>query len=129
MVYAVELDGSCVKVELSDGMTAEELTLAKDFINKIIDTQIKKITAESKRRTITDVVTEESEIAMLGLSSRSYNTLKRAGINTVGKLVSYTKEDLKNVHYLGDQSLIEIIGRLADCGFTLKEAENDRTTA
>ena len=126
MVYAVELDGSCVKVELSDGMTAEELTLAKDFINKIIDTQIKKATAESKRRTIVDVVTEESEIAMLGLSSRSYNTLKRAGINTVGKLVSYTKEDLKNVHYLGHHSLIEIIGRLADCGFTLKEAENER---
>ena len=125
MAYALILNGSCVKVELSDGMTAEDLTLAKDFINKIIDTQIKKITAESKRRTITDVVTEESEIAMLGLSSRSYNTLKRAGIHTVGKLVSYTKEDLKNVHYLGDHSLREIIGRLADCGFTLKEAEND----
>lgn len=125
MVYAVELDGSCVKVELSDGMTAEDLTLAKDFINKIIDTQIKKATAESKRRTITDVVTEESEIEMLGLSSRTYNTLKRAGINTVGKLVSYTKEDLKNVHYLGDYSLREIIGRLADCWFTLKETEND----
>ena len=125
MVYAVELDGSCVKVEITDNISTEDLTLAKDFINKIIDTQIKKATAESKRRTITDVVTEESEIEMLGLSSRTYNTLKRAGMHTVGKLVSYTKEDLKNVHYLGDHSLREIIGRLADCGFTLKEAEND----
>ena len=126
MEYAFGLDGSYINVEITDNISAEDLTLAKDFINKIIDTQIKKITAESKRRTIIDVVTEESEIAMLGLSSRSYNTLKRAGINTVGKLVSYTKEDLKNVHYLGDHSLREIIGRLADCGFTLKEAENEK---
>lgn len=62
-------------------------------------------------------------------SVRSYNCLKRAGINTIGDLCDMTLEDMSKVRNLGRKSLEEILSKLKDLGLSLKESdeENDDT--
>lgn len=52
----------------------------------------------------------------LELSVRSYNCLKRAGINTVGELVKNTPEDLMKVRNLGRNSYLEVMAKLKELG-------------
>ena len=59
----------------------------------------------------------------LDLSMRSYNCLKRHGINTVIELVHETPEELLNIRNLGKSSLEEIEDRLAEYDYSLKESE------
>ncbi|MBP5775163.1 MAG: DNA-directed RNA polymerase subunit alpha, partial [Clostridiales bacterium] len=59
----------------------------------------------------------------LELSVRSYNCLKRAGINTVGELVNKTAEDMMKVRNLGRKSLDEVLAKLKELGLSLKESE------
>lgn len=64
---------------------------------------------------------EIKNIQELELSVRSYNCLKRAGINTLGDLIKMTPEQLVNVRNLGKKSLDEIIQKLADLGYPLAD--------
>ncbi|MCL2353396.1 MAG: DNA-directed RNA polymerase subunit alpha [Defluviitaleaceae bacterium] len=66
----------------------------------------------------------EMSIEEMDLSVRSYNCLKRAGINTVEDLVSKTEEDMIKVRNLGRKSLEEVINRLQDFGLAFREAED-----
>ncbi len=59
----------------------------------------------------------------LELSVRSYNCLKRAGINTVKELCSKTPEDMMKVRNLGRKSLDEVLGKLRDLGLSLNNGE------
>lgn len=59
----------------------------------------------------------------LELSVRSYNCLKRAGINTVGELCNKTPEDMMKVRNLGRKSLEEVLQKLKDMGFSLRSSE------
>ncbi|MBT9258989.1 MAG: DNA-directed RNA polymerase subunit alpha [Clostridiales bacterium] len=59
----------------------------------------------------------------LELSVRSYNCLKRAGINTIGELVNKTPEDMLKIRNLGKKSLEEVESRLAAFGLKLKSPE------
>lgn len=59
----------------------------------------------------------------LDLSVRSYNCLKRAGINTVAELVQKTEEDMMKVRNLGRKSLEEVKKKLAELGLSLAESE------
>lgn len=61
----------------------------------------------------------EMTIEELDLSVRSFNCLKRAGINTVEDLVSKTEEEMMKVRNLGRKSLEEVIEKLNSLGFTL----------
>ena len=54
----------------------------------------------------------------LDLSVRSYNSLKRAGINTVGDLIKMSPEKLKDTRNLGQKSLDEIVQKVSDLGLT-----------
>ncbi|MBX6377340.1 MAG: DNA-directed RNA polymerase subunit alpha [Clostridia bacterium] len=65
----------------------------------------------------------EMSIDELDLSVRSYNCLKRAGINTIGELVSKTVEDMMKVRNLGRKSLEEVEEKLAQFGLSLKPSE------
>ena len=56
----------------------------------------------------------------LDLSVRSFNCLKRAGINTVEDLINKSEEDMMKVRNLGRKSLEEVIAKLNSFGFTLK---------
>lgn len=60
----------------------------------------------------------------LDLSVRSFNCLKRAGINTVEDLINKSEEDMMKVRNLGRKSLEEVIAKLDSFGYTLKK-END----
>jgi len=62
-------------------------------------------------------------IEELDLSVRSYNCLKRAGINTVGELIQKTEEELSKVRNLGYPSIKEIKTKLATLGLSLSTEE------
>ena len=57
----------------------------------------------------------------LDLSVRSFNCLKRAGINTVEDLINKSEEDMMKVRNLGRKSLEEVIAKLDSFGFALKK--------
>ena len=59
----------------------------------------------------------------LELSVRSYNCLKRAGINTVEELCNRTPEDMMKVRNLGRKSLEEVLAKLKELGLQLNPSE------
>ena len=65
----------------------------------------------------------EMNIDELELSVRSYNCLKRAGINTVEELCSKTQEDMMKVRNLGRKSLEEVLAKLKELGLSLNSSE------
>lgn len=65
-----------------------------------------------------DVTIDELE-----LSVRSYNCLKRAGINTVGELCNKTPDDMMKVRNLGRKSLEEVLAKLQELGLSLRSGE------
>ena len=65
----------------------------------------------------------EPLIDELELSVRSYNCLKRAGINTVEELCNRTSEDMMKVRNLGRKSLEEVLAKLKELGLELNQSE------
>ena len=65
----------------------------------------------------------EMAIEELDLSVRSFNCLKRAGINTVADLTGKTEEDMMKVRNLGRKSLEEVVQKLNSLGFSLANEE------
>lgn len=65
----------------------------------------------------------EMTIEELDLSVRSFNCLKRAGINTVEDLINKSEEDMMKVRNLGRKSLEEVINKLDSLGFTLRSED------
>ncbi len=66
----------------------------------------------------------EMTIEELDLSVRSYNCLKRAGINTIAELVSKTDEEMMKVRNLGKKSLEEVKTKLAAFGLSLRQPDD-----
>ncbi len=73
----------------------------------------------SAKEKVLDMTIEE-----LDLSVRSFNCLKRAGINTVEDLINKSDEDMMKVRNLGRKSLAEVIAKLDSFGFTLRKDED-----
>ena len=76
-----------------------------------------------------DAQTEESRVMdmsidELELSVRSYNCLKRAGINTVSELCNRTPDDMMKVRNLGRKSLEEVLAKLDELGLSLNRNED-----
>ena len=65
----------------------------------------------------------EMSIDELELSVRSYNCLKRAGINTVEELCNKTPDDMMKVRNLGRKSLEEVLAKLKELGLQLQQSE------
>jgi len=65
----------------------------------------------------------EMNIDELELSVRSYNCLKRAGINTVEELTNKTAEDMMKVRNLGRKSLEEVLAKLKELGLALNASD------
>ena len=65
----------------------------------------------------------EMSIDELELSVRSYNCLKRAGINTVEELTNKTSEDMMKVRNLGRKSLDEVLAKLKELGLQLNPSD------
>ena len=66
----------------------------------------------------------EITIEELELSVRSFNCLKRAGINTVQELTEKTEDDMMKVRNLGKKSLDEVKGKLDELGLSLKPSDD-----
>jgi DNA-directed RNA polymerase subunit alpha len=70
---------------------------------------------ESKKEKVMQMSIEE-----LDLSVRSYNCLKRAGMNTVEDLTNRTEEDMMKVRNLGRKSLEEVLNKMAALGLSFR---------
>ena len=66
----------------------------------------------------------EMTIEELDMSVRSFNCLKRAGIDTVEDLVNKTEDEMIKVRNLGKKSLEEVIQKLRSLGLDLKKEED-----
>ncbi len=66
----------------------------------------------------------DMNIDELELSVRSYNCLKRAGINTVAELINRTLDEMMKVRNLGRKSLEEVLAKLKELGLQLNEGED-----
>lgn len=71
---------------------------------------------DNEKEKVLDLTIDE-----LDLSVRSFNCLKRAGINTVEDLINKSEEDMMKVRNLGRKSLEEVIAKLDSFGFSLKK--------
>ncbi len=94
------------------------LMLFVELIEKTDEVEIMVEKEENENEKIMELVIEE-----LDLSVRSYNCLKRAGINTVEELIQKTPEDMMKVRNLGKKSLEEVEQKLASLGLSLKKSE------
>ncbi len=80
--------------------------------------EVIKPQGESGQEKILDMSIDELE-----LSVRSFNCLKRAGVNTVGELVNKTPDDMMKVRNLGRKSLDEVLIKLKELGLSLRQGE------
>ncbi|MGB9886577.1 MAG: DNA-directed RNA polymerase subunit alpha [Moorellales bacterium] len=88
----------------------------------LTDTVPEQVTLVDKEDNRQDRILNMS-IEDLDLSVRSYNCLKRAGINTVQELIQRTEEDMMKVRNLGKKSLEEVQQKLAELGLSLRKSE------
>jgi DNA-directed RNA polymerase subunit alpha len=71
------------------------------------------------------VKAKSMSIEELELSVRSFNCLKRAGINTVEELTKKTPDDMMKVRNLGKKSLEEVLNKLKELGLKLSPSEEN----
>lgn len=102
-------------VSLAARILTEHLALFTDLTETGKDMEIMVEREEEEEGSALDMTIEE-----LDLSVRSYNCLKRAGINTVQQLVQKTEEDMMKVRNLGRKSLEEVQNKLASLGLSLR---------
>ncbi len=106
-------------VSLAAKVLSEHLKLFVDLTEKAQSAEIMIEPEESGKN-----VTLQMNIDELELSVRSYNCLKRAGINTVEELCNKTSEDMMKVRNLGRKSLEEVLAKLKELGLALKPSED-----
>ncbi|MBR5177386.1 MAG: DNA-directed RNA polymerase subunit alpha [Lachnospiraceae bacterium] len=107
-------------VSLAAKVLSEHL---KTFID-ISDKGREAVIIEQKPEIGSTEAVREINIDELELSVRSYNCLKRAGINTVGELVNKTADDMMKVRNLGRKSLDEVLAKLKELGLSLRESDD-----
>ncbi len=105
-------------VSLAAKVLSEHLNLFIDLSEnaKTVDVMVDKNEDENEK-------VLEMNIDELELSVRSYNCLKRAGINTVEELTNRTSEDMMKVRNLGRKSLEEVLGKLKELGLSLRTGD------
>lgn len=106
-------------VSLAAKIMNDLLRLFVDLSDDAKNTEIIVEPTENKKEKVLEMTIEE-----LDLSVRSYNCLKRAGINTVEDLTNKSEEDMMKVRNLGKKSLEEVIQKLNGLGLYLKKEED-----
>lgn len=105
-------------ISLGAKILSEHLNLFIDLSDQAKHTEIMVEKEETKKEKVLEMTIEE-----LDLSVRSYNCLKRAGINTVEDLTNRTEEDMMKVRNLGRKSLEEVLQKLHALGLSLAPSE------
>lgn len=106
-------------VSLGAKILNEHLNLFIDLSESAKNTEIMIEKEENKKEKVLETTIEE-----LDLSVRSYNCLKRAGINTVQDLTNRSENDMMKVRNLGRKSLEEVIAKLDSMGLALASNED-----
>ena len=105
-------------VSLAAKVLNEHLSLFIDLSDRGIEAQVMADKPMDPKGKVTDMNIDELE-----LSVRSYNCLKRAGINTVEELCNKTADDMMKVRNLGRKSLEEVLGKLSELGLQLRTGD------
>jgi DNA-directed RNA polymerase subunit alpha len=122
LVLEVWTDGSISPIEavsLSAKIMTEHLMLFVNLSQTAGKTEIMVEKEEESKNKILEMTIEE-----LDLSVRSYNCLKRAGINTVEELTRKTEDDMMKVRNLGRKSLEEVQQKMESLGLMLRKSED-----
>jgi len=122
LILEVWTDGSLSPeeaVSVGAKILSRHLDLFIGLTDRAKQEQILVSEEDEERDRILDMTIEE-----LDLSVRSYNCLKRAGINMVSELIEKTEEDMMKVRNLGKKSLEEVTSKLAELGLSLRKAED-----
>ena len=106
-------------VSLAAKILTEHLALFINLTEHVQGVEIMVEKEEDKKEKILEMTIEE-----LDLSVRSYNCLKRAGINTVDELVQRNEEEMMKVRNLGRKSLEEVQQKLLGLGLSLRHSED-----
>ena len=105
-------------VSLAAKVLSEHLSLFIDLSEIADKTEIMVEKEESEKEKVLEMNIDELE-----LSVRSFNCLKRAGINTVEELTNKTSEDMMKVRNLGRKSLEEVLAKLKELGLQLSSGD------
>jgi DNA-directed RNA polymerase subunit alpha len=106
-------------ISLGAKVMSEHLNLFIDLSDNAKNAEIMVEKEETKKEKVLEMTIEE-----LDLSVRSYNCLKRAGINTVEDLTNRTEEDMMKVRNLGRKSLEEVLNKLKALDLSLAPNED-----
>ena len=105
-------------VSLAAKVLSEHLSLFIDLSERGIQADVMAEKPNDPKGKVMDMNIDELE-----LSVRSYNCLKRAGINTVEELCNKTADDMMKVRNLGRKSLEEVLGKLNELGLQLRAGD------
>ena len=111
--------GAKEAVSLAAKILNEHLNLFVDLSDEARNVEIMVEREETKKEKVLEMTIEE-----LDMSVRSFNCLKRAGIDTVEDLINRTEEDMIKVRNLGKKSLEEVIQKLHSLGLDLRREED-----
>ena len=121
LILDVETDGTIPDeaASLAAKILNDHLMLFVDLSEEIGNQDIMVEKDDDGKEKVLEMTIEE-----LDLSVRSFNCLKRAGINTVEDLISKSEEDMMKVRNLGRKSLDEVVAKLQSLGFSLSHDED-----
>ena len=108
-----------VAVSLAAKVLSEHLSLFIDLSENARTAEVMVEKESDNRGKVIDLSIDEME-----LSVRSFNCLKRAGINTVGELINKTPDDMMKVRNLGRKSLEEVLAKLKELGLSLRTGDD-----
>ena len=127
----INFDKLVLDVETNGAFSAVEIV---SLAAKVLDDHIKMFVDLSETMGKMDILVSREEdkqqkvlemnIDDMDLSVRSYNCLKRAGIQTVEDLIKRTEEDMLKVRNLGRKSLDEVLEKIKSYGLQLKEKDD-----
>lgn len=105
-------------VSLGAKILTDHLDLFVDLSEEARETETMIVKNDDSKGKLLEMTIEE-----LDLSVRSFNCLKRAGINTVEDLINRSEEDMMRVRNLGRKSLEEVVAKLESLNFTLRKED------
>jgi len=105
-------------VSLAAKVLSEHLSLFIDLSESAKSAEVMVEKEDDEKEKVLEMSIDELE-----LSVRSYNCLKRAGINTVEELTNKTPDDMMKVRNLGRKSLEEVLAKLKELGLELNSSE------
>ncbi|GAF40087.1 DNA-directed RNA polymerase subunit alpha [Agrilactobacillus composti DSM 18527 = JCM 14202] len=105
-------------ISLAAKILTDHLSIFVNLTDEAKNTEVMVEKEETHKEKMLEMTIEE-----LDLSVRSYNCLKRAGINTVQELTNKTEADMMKVRNLGRKSLEEVKNKLSDLGLSLKQED------